>query len=588
MQNASHPDSQCLNQRDFWSSPVVRASTPTAIAILTAILGTTVTLTLTYEHPTVSTSVASGKTAVKQPSVQPPELDVFKDILSQVNQPIKELPGLLDPTSSLLDNAIAPLASNQLHKPKRQSFLDNSLSWYSDSKTEDTTLTRSPQAQSNLMANLQASSELTSVLDVGLKLAHTLQHYPVAKLNSPQLLDKQAAESVVEANSEQNQQESAPKAQQVELTVRDVVALAVENDKDIKNAYLEKIAQRQGSGVAEDKVVPNSTEDESRSSLVSTPYSVLPTTEQRDSSALKSQLTDKITNALLGYRELLRAQERVKIEQRSLELAQQLLDGNRDLIEAGKLSSADLIHSKVAVANRQLSLLTAQSHLVAAKLTLLDNLGIDQDVNIVSAETPIAEPTALDADQLKQLAFENQPDYQHTQLMRETANREPLLSEDNQPLNENLIASLNNTGNTTSDVQTGLGVTPESGDLAKEERIERSQSNLPDSESTLETSTDSLEIRVSDRIRDVKLSFAQVEQARQTAILFEQQLEIEREKHRLGEGSGISELVKLQNHLAQARNAELDATIDYLNGLTRLDQTLGTTLETWQVKIEKE
>jgi outer membrane protein TolC len=70
--------------------------------------------------------------------------------------------------------------------------------------------------------------------------------------------------------------------------------------------------------------------------------------------------------------------------------------------------------------------------------------------------------------------------------------------------------------------------------------------------------------------------------------LSERQLEIERQKQRLGRGDGIFELVRLQNELVDARNAELNATIDYLNALTRLDQSLGTTLDTWQVTIEKE
>jgi outer membrane protein TolC len=55
----------------------------------------------------------------------------------------------------------------------------------------------------------------------------------------------------------------------------------------------------------------------------------------------------------------------------------------------------------------------------------------------------------------------------------------------------------------------------------------------------------------------------------------------------LGRPITVFELVRLQNDLEQARNVELNATIDYLNALTRLDQVLGTTLDTWQVTIER-
>jgi outer membrane protein TolC len=78
-----------------------------------------------------------------------------------------------------------------------------------------------------------------------------------------------------------------------------------------------------------------------------------------------------------------------------------------------------------------------------------------------------------------------------------------------------------------------------------------------------------------------------VQLAQQARELSERQLEIEREKQRLGRGSGVFEIVSLQNSLVEARNAELNATIEYLNALTLLDQTVGTTLDTWQVTIER-
>ena len=44
----------------------------------------------------------------------------------------------------------------------------------------------------------------------------------------------------------------------------------------------------------------------------------------------------------------------------------------------------------------------------------------------------------------------------------------------------------------------------------------------------------------------------------------------------------------MPTYLVDAKNAELNVTIDYLNALTRLDRTLGTTLDTWQVKVENQ
>jgi outer membrane protein TolC len=277
----------------------------------------------------------------------------------------------------------------------------------------------------------------------------------------------------------------------------------------------------------------------------------------------------------------------VKIEQQSLELAQQILEVNRALIDAGRLAPVDIVQSETAVANRQVSLLDARNNLEATKLTLLDLLDLDQNIDIESGETLTAQPITLDSNNLRQLAFENRPDYLSAQLNQKTAQLALLLAEDDNRWDLNLITSFNNTLDSSSDLRAGLVLSREFGDLTQEQRFVRSRINLLQAQNTLQDLNDSIKIQVTDGIRDVNLRYSQVELARKATVLSEQQLDIEREKQRLGRGGGIFELVRLQNELADARNAELNATIAYLNALTKLDQTLGTTLDTWQVTVER-
>ncbi len=138
-----------------------------------------------------------------------------------------------------------------------------------------------------------------------------------------------------------------------------------------------------------------------------------------------------------------------------------------------------------------------------------------------------------------------------------------------------------------SDVRVGLALSRQLGDLTVERDFQRSRINKLQAENTLEEQQESLELQLKDRLRDVQLSFSQVELAQKATKLSERQLEIAREKQRLGREITVFELIRLQDDLVQARNIELNATINYLNALTRLDQTLGTTLETWQITIER-
>ncbi|KAB8331759.1 TolC family protein [Scytonema tolypothrichoides VB-61278] len=458
---------------------------------------------------------------------------------------------------------------------------------------------------------------------------------------STQISKVEQANRVTQSSLKQSQPKPLPKVRPVELKLSDIVVLALQNNRSIKNAYLERIAQKQDLAVEEDKFAPDFTPTlstsiaSSGSSSTTTTNEVgleakmkIPTggelsfgltanaltpkitfnqpllrgagidvntasiqtarlTEKSNVLGLKSTLTNTMTDAIIGYRNLLRAQERVKIEQLSLKSAQELLEINQALIEAGRLAPVDIIQSQTAIANRQVSLVAAQNNLESTKLALIQILDIDQNTNILAAEVPKASPVTLDANKLRQLAFENQPEYLQAQLNLDKAKLDLLQAKNNRRWDLGLNVSYDSTGdNATPDVRAGLTFGKTLGDLTPEQRFQRSRVNQLQAENNLNDQRESLEIQVTDRIRDVNLSFKQVELARLARESSERQLEIEREKQRLGRGSGVFEIVSLENSLVEARNAELNGTIEYLNALTNLDKTLGTTLDTWKVTIE--
>lgn len=665
MRKAPPQDSQHPNQRDYLSSPVISVLTLKVLGVLTSSLGIACTLALASKPQQSLRPVASIQTAIK------PQNDAL--LLAFGNGFTEWRCGanaFLYPVDSFLDtNAL--LVPNQLPSQKRQQPL-NKPWWQEDDFGQQQLATlklvtelipqTTPSSQSPI--GLGKSSELALLSVVAWKSGQPLQnnqnHAIAEVISQAQLPPEQPAEPEVETKLQQNQQQSAPQGRVIQLTLSDIVILALQNNRPLKNAYLERIAEKQDLAVAEGKFLPNFTPTVSVSiaefgsdrittnggfgagatvsvkvptggelsfswalngqtpdpngfgsdtngdifepnlqlrfnqpllrgagiNLNRASIDIARLTEQVNILNLKSTLIDTITNAIFAYRNLLQAQEQLKIEQQSLELAQQILEVNRALIEAGRVAPVDIVQSQTSVANRQVSLLTAQNNLEATKLALIDLLDIDQNINIVAAETALAKPTFLDSNKLRQLAFKTRPDYLRAQLNQKTSQLQLLLAEDDKRWDLNLITSLNNSINSTSDVRAGLVLSREFGDLTKEQRFVRSRVNLLQAENTLKDLNDSIKIQVTDRIRDVNLRFSQVERARQATELSERQLDIEREKQRLGRGSGIFELVRLQNDLVSARNAELEATIEYLNALTRLDQTLGTTLDTWQVTLD--
>jgi outer membrane protein TolC len=443
----------------------------------------------------------------------------------------------------------------------------------------------------------------------------------------------------------------------MELKISDVVILVLANNRDIKNAYLERIAQRKDLAVAEDKFAPdftptlsfslnqagggglatgrlgmnidavkiptggelsfgwagnaqtsnsndlsvNSNDDSLRQNFElnfrqpllrgagiavnKASINIARIDEKINILALQSTLSDTITKAILAYRELLQAQERLKIQQLALKNAQESLEITQILINAGRIAPVEIVQNQTDIANKQVDVLAAENDLEAKKLGLIQLLDIDKNTNIVASGIPTIQPINLELEKLKKTALENQPEYLQAQLNLDKNKLDLMLAENERRWDLNLDAGVANATNDSADMKVGLSLTRKIGDLSIEQKFERSRVNLFKAQNSLEDSRETLEIQVTDRIRDINLSLSQLELARNATQLSERQLAIEQEKLKLGRSNNL-DIINLQNALAQARNNELNATIAYLNALTNLDQILGTTLQTWQVTIK--
>lgn len=483
----------------------------------------------------------------------------------------------------------------------------------------------------------------------------SIQQTTINKIRSKNS-DKQ---EIIEAPELETQEQSG-----LELTLSDVVFLAIQNNREIKNAYLQRIIDRQDLAVTEDEFVPNFTptisvsidRNNTNGNTIGTrqlnagitfavkiptganfqvewtglrrlqdinslgsnenilgqnlelsinqplmrgrgidvntaPVKIARLTEDINIFALKSTLISTITEAIQAYRNLLQSQERVKIEQLSLISAQRQFEVLKALIEAGRRARVELVQSEADIANRQVSLLAARNTLEQSRLDLIQVLDIEQEIPIIASEIPkLGTKTELNDEQLQQLALVNNPDYLQSFKQVEISQLNLLLSEDRKRwgLDFNVGYNLNNTGADDRDNwRAGLTLSREFGNLELEQGVERSQVNLRRDQNELEEAEESLKIDLENRIRDVRFNFQQVELARRARELAEQQLANEREKLKLGvEGARIIDIVDFENDLVRAKNTELNAIIDYLNSLTRLEETVGITLDSWNVEIE--
>lgn len=652
MRTAPNPDSQRRNQRDYLSFPPISAFIPAVLGILFAIFGTAWTFTLAFKPQQVAKPTTSSKTVLKSHIAQPRLSKPFTNTLKQSSQPLKKAERI---------NTETP-GRREFSRPISERFFVSVLRNIPTDRKVASSFAIAPSSNS---VNLQTFCKLALFSPIALHSAQPLEqqltHTSAEYITQYPIPTQQQSQPVTDTNSTLTQPQPVSAAQAVRLTLSDIVFLVLENNRLIKNAYLERIAQQQELRVAEDKFAPditptvsvsvaqfeaNQTSTDADLGLGATVSVKVPTggelsfrwatngqtfsqnglnfnindnpfaqnlelsfrqpllrgfgvdinrasvdiarlTEQVNILDLKSTLINTITEVIVAYRELIRGQERLKIAQLSLARAQESLANTRILIEAGRLAPVDIVQSETEVARRQVSLIEAENNLAAARLALLTILDIDKTTVIVASDPLTIPAVTLNPDKLRAIAFENQPDYLKAQLDLERNQLGLLQAENNRRWDLNLNTSYGYGSNDISDLRVGLGLSRQIGDLTVERDFKRSLVNKLKAENTLKEQRETLELQLIDRIRDVNLSFAQVELANKVTESSERQLEIAREKQRLGRDITVFELIRLQDELVQARNIELNAIINYLNALTRLDQTLGTTLDTWQVVVER-
>ena len=316
---------------------------------------------------------------------------------------------------------------------------------------------------------------------------------------------------------------------------------------------------------------------------------------------LKSTIMHTITSAINDYRSFFQAGKQLEISTKSLERAKDLLEANRTLIGAGRMAQVEIVQVQADLADKEFGLTRARNAMETARYSLLRILDIDKDTMIIPSGTMKLKFIKPDPVDCMAVALKARPDYLQRHLNLKIAELNLIAAENNYLWDVSLegaygIEATNilerrhywkAIGNADmSDLNAGVSLTIPFGDLTREERVIRAENNLKKARKALDELTDNIEKEVMDAVRNVEMKLSQVESAQQAREFTEKKLEIEREKLRAGRSSNFH-LVTFQNELINAQNNELDTTIGYLNALAAMDRTLGTTLDTWKIDIEK-
>ena len=318
--------------------------------------------------------------------------------------------------------------------------------------------------------------------------------------------------------------------------------------------------------------------------------------EQSNVLTFRGTVASLVAETIGAYRSLIQRGRAVEIAERSLQRARDQLAVNRVLIETGRMARQDIVQTEASVAERELSLTVAEGALNDARLALIDILDIDSRTRIVPTEPLRVEPVEIDRDESVETALRNRPDYLRALITVENDELSLAEAENARKWGLNLIATagFGNSGRSLSEAWSrfddnyGIGLVldiPIGADVDMARRAHaRAEIALKQSRLRVTELRQSIEVAVHRAVRDVEVQLRRAELARQARELAERKLETERIKLSAGISSNFR-LVRFEDDLVRSQTGENDATIAYLNALTALDQTLGTTLDTWQIDI---
>jgi len=444
------------------------------------------------------------------------------------------------------------------------------------------------------------------------------------------------------------------------LTLTEAVFLGLRSNRSIRSAYLERIAQKYDLRVAEDYFTPKLlltgryvgvrnqddryrrgevTPQTTKISEIGTRFSLSWANEQHQADRAGRQRTDGVTFAaiqpllrgagrevvtaplrlsrlaersnrlglqarvaqtvtqiVLAYRELLRAQEQVRIAQDALGRSRRLLEINQALISAGRMAEFEIVQTEADAATQELSVEDANNMLAARRLELLQLLALDLSNQIYATEGLGAERMQLSLVEAQRVALERQPEYLMQLIAAEQADVNLIVARNQSLWDVSLVGGATQGRDRYSrgghvpgsdrrwEGYAGIQVEIPIGDLATRQNEVRARVAAQDQANKLKNAQQVLDREVSDAVRDVGSRWRQLEIATRAHELSRRKLDIEREKLQVGRSSNF-QVLSFEADLRNSDSARLGALIGYLNAQTLLDLRLGTTLDSWDIAL---
>lgn len=316
---------------------------------------------------------------------------------------------------------------------------------------------------------------------------------------------------------------------------------------------------------------------------------------QEDINRLNARRTvsNIITSIILAYRNLIQARDQVSLAEGSLKRSRDQLQVNRNLVEAGRMAAADLVQNEADIANQELGLLQVQRSADTARIALLRLLALDLHTRLGTLDTLRPEAVSIDPDRLIEISKANRADLLVQQKSVEQAQLNLALARNDRLWDLSAYGSYSGSSVHSKDggerLRTnasfaGLRLTVPLLDPGRAQGEVSATTALRTSELQFEDSKQQVEAEVRDLTAQVESNWLQFKAANHAYDLSQLALSLARKKLQVGRAANF-EVLTYEANLRSAEAQKLTASVAYLNSLTVLDETLGTTTDTWRIEL---
>jgi outer membrane protein TolC len=327
--------------------------------------------------------------------------------------------------------------------------------------------------------------------------------------------------------------------------------------------------------------------------VATAPLQTAELTEANNVLGLKAQISQIVSQVIVAYRELIRAQLQVSISRESLQRSQDLLKINEGLIKAGRMAAFDIVQTEAEVAGLEIAVEEASNQLSQRKMELLILLGVDIASDVTATDDVQTSYRQIDLATAKATALRNQPEYA-IQLNRIKQMRiNVAVAANNRLWDFSMIAGATRSrnlyearGEWYKNNYIGVQLSVPLNDLTLKQNYLYASGNLKNYEISIDQTREQLVQNVSSAVRDIDVRWRQLNLASKARELSLKKVDLERKKLALGRSSNF-QVLTYETDFRNSENTLLNAKLAYLNAQTELDLLLGTTLETWGYRFDE-